>query len=185
MEQWKDIEGHAGYQVSDTGKIRSFHNNRHGLTNNSHPLKTDYNSNGYERVCLGSKFREFVHKLVAIAFIPNPNNYPVVRHRDDNRKNNVAENLVWGTQSDNIQDCIAHGRFHSNVEKARKVALEKSRTKVIATSLDDGESKTYDSLTEAANDLGLNVGNISNVLNGRQRKTGRYTFSYPEKGDDN
>lgn len=181
MEEWRDIKEHPGYQVSNTGKVRSFHNNRHGLTNTSHLLKTDYNSNGYERVCLGSKYRTFVHKLVATEFVPNPNNHPVVRHRDDNKRNNSAENLLWGTQADNIQDCIKHGRFHSNIEKAKKAALEKQRKKVIAISIDSGVSNAYDSMTEAANDLGLNPGNISNVLSGRQRKTGRYTFSYQKE----
>lgn len=184
MEEWRDIEGHPGYQVSNTGKVRSFHNNRHGLTDKPRILKTDFNSNGYERVCLGSNFRGFIHKLVATAFIPNPDNYSVVRHKDDNRRNNVAENLMWGTQADNIQDCIAHGRFHSNIEIAKKAALEKQRRKVIATSVDSGESRLFSSLTEAATSLGLNTGNISNVLKGRQRKTGRYEFRYPEKGDE-
>lgn len=183
MEEWKDIDGHAGYQISSEGKARSFHSKGHGITDKPHLLKTDYNSNGYERVCLGSKYRGFIHKLVAQAFIQNPNNYPIVRHRDDNRKNNAAENLMWGTQADNIQDCIKHGRFHSNIKIAKKAALEKQRKKVIATSLDTGESMEFSSLCEAANALGLNSGNISNVLTGRQRKTGRYTFKYPEKGD--
>lgn len=183
MEEWKDIEGCVGYQISNNGKIRSFHNNRHGLTAKPHLLKTDYNSNGYERVCLGADRREFVHKLVAKAFIPNPSNYPIVRHRDDNRKNNVVENLLWGTQADNIQDCLKHGRFHSNIKVAKKAALEKQRKKVIAISLDTGECVEFSSLTEAADTLGLNSGNISNVLTGRQRKTGRYVFRYPEKGD--
>ena len=182
-EVWKDIEGHPGYQVSNTGKVRSFQNNRHGLTDKPHILSTDYNSNGYERVFLGSKFRTFVHKLVATAFVPNPNTDPVVRHKDDNRKNNNARNLIWGTQADNIQDCIAHGRFHSNIKIAKKAALEKQRKKVIAIPIDGGESVMFSSLAEAAKTLGLNPGCISNVLSGRQRKTGRYTFRYPEKGD--
>lgn len=181
MEKWKDIADHPGYQVSDKGNARSFHNNRHGITDKSHLLKTDYNSSGYERVCLGSDYRTFVHKLVASAFVPNPNNHPVVRHRDDDRKNNTSENLIWGTQADNIQDCIAHGRFHSNIEIAKKAALEKQRKKIIASPVDGGKSIMYDSITEAGEDLGLNPGNISNVLSGRQRKTGRYTFSFQKE----
>lgn len=184
MEEWRDINGHPGYQVSNTGKVRSFHNHKHGLDDEPHILKTDFNSNGYERVCLGSKFRTFVHKLVAQTFIPNPDNYPVVRHSDDNRKNNAAENLMWGTQADNIQDCIKRGRFHSNIKIAKEAALKKQRRKVVATSIDSGESILFSSLTEAANELGLKTGNISNVLTGRQKKTGRYTFKYPEKGDE-
>lgn len=181
--KWKNIEGHDGYQVSNTGKVRSYRNNRHGLKKEPHILKTDFNSNGYERVFLGSGCREFVHKLVAKAFIPNPDSKPVVRHLDDDRKNNNSKNLAWGTQSDNIQDCIAHGRFHSNIKKAKEAALEKQRKRIIATSLEDGTSKSFSSMTEAAKKLGLKCGNISNVLTGRQRRTGAYTFRYPKEGE--
>lgn len=185
MEIWKDILDHEGYQVSNYGRVRSFMNNRYGICDVSHILKTDINSNGYERVYLGSDYHPFVHKLVADAFIPNPHDYPIVRHKDDNRLNNCANNLKWGTQSDNIQDAIDHGRFVSNIAIAKEAALKKQRKCVIAKSIDGSFEKEYSSMHDAAKDLNLNAGNISNVLHGRQRKTGGYHFEYVKGGNAN
>ena len=184
MEIWKEIEGHDGYQISSYGRVRSFKNNRHGLCSTPHILKTDINSNGYERVYLGSDHHLFVHKLVADAFVPNPHNYPIVRHKDDNRLNNREDNLIWGTQADNIQDAIERGRFVSNIKFAKEAALRKQRKRVVAKSIDLTFTKEYSSMCDAAKDLHLNAGNISNALNGRQKKTGGYYFEYiGEEGD--
>lgn len=184
MEIWKDIPHHEGYQVSNYGRVRSFKNNRHGLCDTSHILKTDINSNGYERVYLGCDHHLLVHKLVANAFISNPHNYPIVRHKDDNRLNNHADNLKWGTQSDNIQDAIEHGRFVNNIAIAKEAALRKQRKRVIAKSVDGLFTKEYPSMCDAAKDLSLNAGNISNVLHGRQKKTGGHYFEYASKDGD-
>ncbi len=76
------------------------------------PNKTLQNV-GYRQVTLstatGVKYRK-VHILVALAFIPNPNNYPVVMHLDDDTENNCTQNLKWGTQQDNIRDRDNKGR---------------------------------------------------------------------------
>lgn len=181
MEEWRDIRQCLGYQISNYGRVRSFANNRHGFCSTPHFLGTDINSNGYERVILGSYGRFFVHRLVAEAFIPNPNNYPNVRHKDDNRLNNHVDNLEWGTQSDNIQDAIRHGRFVSNIAIAKEAALLKQRKRVVAKDLDGRRVGEYPSTHDAARDLSLNAGNISNVLHGRQKKTGAYTFEYVEE----
>lgn len=180
MEEWKDIDGFPGYQISSYGNVRSFTNNRHGLCNTPHFLGTDTNSNGYKRVFLGSKGRFFVHHLVAKAFIPNPNDYPVVRHKDDDRLNNRADNLEWGTQADNIQDAIRRGRFVSNIAIAKEAALKKQRKRVLAKDLNGNPIGEYPSLCAAARDLGLNEGNISNMLHGHQKRAGSYTFEYAE-----
>lgn len=181
MEEWRDILHHSGYQVSNRGRIQSFTNNRHGLCDTPHFLKTHVNSNGYERVCLGTHGRFFVHRLVAEAFVPNPNNHPVVMHKDDDRLNNCADNLEWGTQSDNIQNAVKRGRFVSNIAIAKKAALLKQRTRVIAKDLNGCKIGEYPSMHDAAKTLGLNEGNISNVLHGRQKKTGVYTFEYADE----
>lgn len=185
MEEWKDIDGRDGYQISTYGKARSFKNNRHGLCDTPHILKPDVNSNGYLRVYLGCDYHPLVDRLVAKAFIPNPHNYPIVRHKDDDRLNNHVDNLEWGTQSDNIRDAIERGRFVSNIAFAKEAALIKQRKHVIARSVDESFEKEYSSMSDAARDLKLNVGNISNVLRGRQKKTGDYRFEYAngEVGD--
>lgn len=180
MEEWRDIKGYPGYQISNYGRVRSFTNNRHGFTDRPHILKTDINSNGYERVFLGSNNRFFVHVLVAEAFIPNPNDYPIVMHMDDDRLNNHVDNLEWGTQSINIRDAIQRGRFVSNIAIAKEAALQKQRRRIIARALDGVKIREYPSLCDAARDLRLNEGNISNVLHGRQKKTGEYTFEYAD-----
>lgn len=181
MEEWRDIEHHPGYQVSDCGRVRSFTNNRYGLCDTPHLLGFDINSNGYKRVFLGSNGRFFVHHLVAEAFVPNPNNYPIVRHKDDDRLNNNADNLEWGTQADNIQDAIRRGRFVSNIAIAKEAALKKQRKRVIAKDLDGRLIGEYPSMCHAARDLGLNEGNISNMLHGRQKRAGSYIFEYADE----
>jgi hypothetical protein len=182
VEEWRDIERCPGYQISSHGRVRSFASNRHGFCDTPHFLGTDVNSNGYKRVILGSNGRFFIHHLVAKEFIPNPNGHPVVRHKDDDQLNNYANNLEWGTQSDNIQDAIRRGRFVSNIAIAKEAALKKQRKKIVAKDLDGHRIAEYQSLCDAARDLGLNVGNVSNVLHGRQKKTGQYTFEYADEG---
>lgn len=96
---WKDVEGFNGYQVSDTGLVKSNkywgqfkRRNKGGLLEQ----RTYYN--GYKYVNLYKKGHMYslkVHRLVAQAFIPNPNNYPQINHKDENRANNNASNLEW------------------------------------------------------------------------------------------
>lgn len=54
----------------------------------------------------------YLHRLLAMAYIPNPNNYPIVRHLNDNPLDNRLSNLAWGTQKDNIRDSMNNGTFH-------------------------------------------------------------------------
>lgn len=93
MEQWKIIKDYPNYSVSNYGRVRN------DLT--CKILKQNLNSSGYYRVSLKRKHL-FVHRLVAIAFIDNPNNYPVVNHLDEDKTNNSVSNLEWCTQSHNV-----------------------------------------------------------------------------------
>jgi hypothetical protein len=115
IELWIDIAGYEGkYQVSDQGRVRHIRANR---------ILKQNNSNGYLAVYLYPaapphkkgmgrhlKRKLFVHRLVALAFCPNPDSVNIVNHIDRNPKNNCSTNLEWVTASGNTQHWMAHDR---------------------------------------------------------------------------
>ena len=104
-EIWKDIEGYEGrYQVSNTGKVKSL---RAKLV-----MKQKTNNCGYSEIslCVSQKRKSFlVHRLVALAFLPNYDNKKQVNHIDGNKKNNHTENLEWCTASGNMRHSLDMG----------------------------------------------------------------------------
>ena len=98
QEIWKDIKNYSNYQVSNLGNIRRL--NKDYRSPKYRYLKSKLEKNGYLRICLSknSKCKYYnIHRLVAEAFIPNPNNYPIVNHKDENKTNNCVDNLEWCT----------------------------------------------------------------------------------------
>lgn len=98
-EVWKTIKESSVYQISNLGNIRSISikldKDRH-ITKEYKILKPCYNGRGYLDVTLiinKNKVHKVIHRLVAEAFIPNPNNYEYVNHKDENKSNNNVENL--------------------------------------------------------------------------------------------
>lgn len=177
MEEWRDVAEKAGYQVSNTGEARSFINNRHGIGNKPHMLKQQPNKKGYPTVCLGRGNRRLVSRLVASAFIPNPNNYPMVLHGDDNPMNNHVENLRWGTQKHNMEDCVNHGRLVGDT----RAAIEAKKRPIRAYYKNGGFVGEFESFNEAARQLDLWPQHISSVLKGKISQTGGYRFEYIDK----
>ena len=121
-ERWRPIAGFEGlYEISNHGRVRSLP--RKAIGQRSFPGKIMAQSNldnyGYVQISLhrdGVRTHTRVHLLVAAAFIPNPDNHPVICHIDGNPANNHHENLRRGTQSDNMHDTVRHGR-HWQVQK--------------------------------------------------------------------
>lgn len=121
IEIWKDILNYEGlYQVSNLGRVRSLDRVRTRL-GIEHPsstikgrilkLRVKDNLYLYVGLCVeGVSKNNYIHRLVAQAFIENPNDLPVVNHLDSNRQNNSASNLQWCTTAENVHHCINSGR---------------------------------------------------------------------------
>lgn len=104
-EIWKDIPGYEGrYQVSNSGKVKSFLRSSTYPNSNGHILKPHI-AKGYAYVGLrreGKSKNYLVHRLVADSFVPNPNHLNEINHKDENKGNNCADNLEWCTRSYNM-----------------------------------------------------------------------------------
>lgn len=125
----------------------------------------------------------YAHRLVGKAFIPNPNNYPNVLHKDDVKTNNWVGNLYWGTQKDNHEDCVRNGNYKAFTDEDREKSYAKSRKPIIATNLETGEETHFRGQSEAARILGLQQANIGKVLHGEREKTCGYSFRFLEDNE--
>lgn len=126
-----NIPGFMGYYVSKTGSVysRYVRGSRGKLSNEFTPLipkkRPKYYSVSLYRD--GKSTKIFVHRLVATVYVPNPNNLPVVMHLDNDIYNNYYKNLKWGTQKENIQQCIRDkAKGYSNKELGEKYKLSKA-----------------------------------------------------------
>lgn len=110
MKSYKDnIPGHIGYHITKDGIILSRYRGKE-LTTTYHTKRVSVQPNGYLKVILHGK-QYLVHRLVAMVYIPNPDNLPIVMHLDDNRTNNSVKNLQWGTAKSNLMDAVNKGRI--------------------------------------------------------------------------
>lgn len=121
VEEWRDIEGYEGlYQVSDWGRVKGLERfSSNNIFIKEHIKSKCSDKDGYELVNLkknGKHSAKKVHRLVAIAFIPNLENKPIVDHIDGNRQNNKVENLRWFTSKENLTTQLAR----KNISEAQK-----------------------------------------------------------------
>lgn len=127
-EDWKDITGYEGlYQVSNFGRVKRLNTNR--------ILKSAKSKGGYPYIVLsknGITSNKTIHRLVAKAFIPNPENKPEVNHIDENKTNNKVSNLNWMTRKENVN----HG-----------TRTERCLIPIIAINIKTGEVKEFASGT--------------------------------------
>ncbi len=125
MELWKPILGYEGlYEISNLGRVKSlprWHNNRFsGYIDKGRFLKPRFDSYGYQMVmlCKDKKQKNYlIHKLVANAFIDNPNGYDSINHKDENKTNNCVENLEWCTRYYNNNYGTRNKRMSETIKK--------------------------------------------------------------------
>lgn len=138
MEKWiklKGFEGHqyGGYFISNYGRIK----NGHGKILSPNPTKK-----GYLKAQLWIKNKRvkmpFVHRLVAMAFIPNPNNLPQINHKDTVKTNNYVDNLEWCTNQQNANHAMDHGLMVSfQGERHPRATITLQQAKEIRTAVLD------------------------------------------------
>lgn len=172
-EIWKEIAGYNGrYEVSNMGRIRSYAQDR----KNGKIKLGNETAKGYLTILLydgrgGSKWIP-VHRLVASAFLDNPDNLPQVNHKDENKKNNCADNLEWCTNEYNYH-------YGTRTERAAKANRCNPATSRRVYSIDQNGNKTYyDSINEAERVTGLCHANISRTLKGRSHHCGKMQWYY-------
>jgi len=187
MENWKPVKGYEGlYEVSNLGRVRSFDKYvlciRNGVEMNvlhrGKILKPVKRQHGYLGVMLYGKgghatrgFKTFsVHRLVAEAFIPNPNGLPEVNHIDEDKTNNKAENLQWVTRVENVN----YGT--SRLRIAQKATNGKMSTPIQQFTKDGELVKTYPSLAEVERQTGYAKANICRCAQGSKQYSHAYGY---------
>lgn len=176
MEQWKKIAGYESYEVSSSGRVISHNYLGAGITKELVPSKC----RGYLQVNLfknGKQKCKRIHRLVAEAFIPNPNGFKEVNHIDGNKENNCVSNLEWCTRAQNLAH--EHSTSLGNNAKAGLINCSiKKRRPIIAVNLESGEATEYVSIQEAGRQMGIQASNICACLRGRAKSYKGYAFIY-------
>ena len=172
IETWKDVKDFENiYQISNKGNIRALnYNNKKGCVQN---LKVDVSKqNGYcyIRLCNGNTNKHFrVHRLVAEAFIPNPDNLPQVNHKDENKQNNCVDNLEWCSQQYNMN----YGTRIKRGSQNRKKGL-------LQLDLHNNILQKWTSGLDAQEALGIQRSHISQCCNNKRKTAGGYKWRWCE-----
>ena len=135
------------YLITDAGRVFSLQSNKF--------IKWIDNGNGYYAVSLRAnhyKKKYFIHRLVAMHFIPNPENKPFINHKDCNPKNNNASNLEWCSPKENIEYASKLGRMTKTKEWTEKIRDGSHKKTVLCLNTITGEEKEYPSIQSTVKD---------------------------------
>lgn len=198
-EIWKDIPGYEGlYAVSNMGRVRSFAD-ANPVNRRNRILKPAFDGKGnYLFVGLhkdGKVKHAYIHRLVAIVFVPNPHNLPQVNHKDECKTNNRADNLEWCTRSYNSR--YGHGRERM-IESRRmnnnmKELAEKAKATKILRGTHDAEKavlqfsmsgefiRMFRSATEVERELGFCRSNVAKCCQGKYRQANGFIWRYEKE----
>lgn len=175
IERWKDIQGYEGlYQISNLGNVKSNYVHR--------MLPHHDRGNGYfiVRLCKHGKHQYVqLHRLVAIAFVPNPNHFSIVNHKDCNPQNNYADNLEWCTQRYNL---TYGGRIQKMLNnKSYQEAMHRFKKRVYQYDLEGTFLKCWDSAHDVQRALGYSASNINMCCLGKRKTANKYVWRYERK----
>lgn len=168
MGTWSKITECPNYEVSKNGEIRR-----------GNHIKTPIEHNGYYTVDLysnGKRIKRRISRLVAQAFIPNPDGLPDVNHKDGNKLNNSVENLEWVTKSENMQHAIKNGLWHPSYGMLGKKNPNGGRKSKPFRIVETGQ--VFNKLLEADCDGRFTSTKINDCLKGRQKTHRGYHFEY-------
>ena len=161
------ITGYENYEVRPNGEVVNIKTGK--------VLKPCKNAGDYFQVCLNKNGKQknfYIHRLVAQAFIPNPDNLPCVNHKDENKTNNNVENLEWCTHEYNVN-------YGTGIERSAKAKINGKRSKTVLQLLKDGSLVcVWPSASEVERQLHFNKGNISSCCKGRRHSAHGYKWCY-------
>lgn len=193
-EVWRDIIGYKGiYQVSNLGRVKSLpkvhRTGNNGYRNRKEYLLSDKANTRYLTVGLrknGKQKHILVHRLVALAFVENPDDKPYVDHIDGNNHNNRADNLRWVTPLENSANPVTKKRHFNVMQKFKGRIGVKSLTykAVLQYSIDGRFIKRWECMSDAARFYGINSSGISHVIRGDQDTSAGYLWRLADKEPD-
>lgn len=179
MEEWKDIKGYEGYyQISSFGRVKSLSrivNSSYGKTRviKERILILRRDKDGYMIVtfCINNqRTTHKVHRLVAEAFIPNPENKPTVNHKNGDKAKNYVDNLEWATDKEQM----THRVKVLGQNKAPSSKCRETWKKKVCRS----DGKIYNSIKEAGIDNNISPSNITMCCQGKCKTIGGYGWCY-------
>lgn len=170
MEIWREVVDNENYMVSNTGRIRR---------KNSDSDRATYDKDGYLSVDLykdGQRSKKRVNRIVAEAFIPNPDDKPEVDHLDGNKKNNSVENLEWVTKKENCRRAWNNGLMKPTYSMLGKKNPNAGRKGKPIRIVETGE--VFGTLKECEEAIDGDNRHINDCLRGRQKTHRGYHFEY-------
>ncbi len=182
-ELWKDIEGYEGlYQISNMGRVKSLARPCKGFGFKftvDRILSQKCNSNGYKEILLSKEGKHktvSVHRLVAIAFLPNPDKLPMVNHKDENKSNNCIDNLEWCTAKYNAN-------YGTHVARMREKLVSKSKSVYQIDKQCGMIIRWWDCAEAAGKKLKICPSYIRQVCKGIYMSAGGFAWRYADEYD--